>query len=105
MKFTDDHLSDLSKEELIALVKNSSKEKPSKPKPQKLPSKQELFDIIMDSLESEHGVVPGELIIDALVKTGRFSLVKARKYLSDASRACDVVEAKSGCFRRVSTHI
>lgn len=82
MKFTDDHLSDLSKEELIGLVKESQAKTKSKPK--KLPSKQELFDIVMDSLESEYGVVSSELIIDALVKTGRFSLVKARKYLSDA---------------------
>lgn len=105
MDFTDDDLIQLSKEELIALIKESHKTKKSLPKSQKIPSKQELFDITMNSLESEYGDVDGDLIINALVKTGRFSLIQARKCLSDASRACYVIESKSGCFRRVSTHI
>ena len=104
MKFTDDDLVNLSKEDLIALVKESHKTQ-SKPKPKKFPSKPELFDIIMNSLELEYGEPEGELIIDELVKTGRFSLVQARKYLSDASRAGYVIESKMGCFRRVSTGI
>lgn len=83
MNFTDDDLNNMTKDQLIELVKNSQKTK-SKPKSKKLPSKPELFDNIMESTESEYGDVPGDLIIDALVKTERFSLVKARQYLSDA---------------------
>ncbi len=99
MDSTDDDLTKLSKEQLIALVKEKTK---TKTKP---PSKLELFDMTMDSLESEHGEPEGDLIIDALVKTGRFSPIQARKCLSDASLACYVIESKTGCFRRVSTHV
>lgn len=99
MNFTDDDLTKLSKEQLITLVKESQKTKKSKPKSQKIPSKQELFDITMNLLESKHDDVDGDLIIDTLVKSGRFSLVQARKCLSDASRSGYVIESKMGCFR------
>ncbi len=102
MNFINDDLTKLSKEQLIALVKNSTKEKNTKPKPQKLLSKQELFESIIESLEKEFANIEGEAIISKLIDTGRFSNVQARKYLNDACQFGFLYEPKPGCFRHVS---
>lgn len=101
MNFTDNDLTKLSKEQLITLVKNSIKEKNPKPKPQKLLSKQELFESIIESLEKEFTNIEGETIISKLIDTGRFSNVQARKYLNDACKFGFLYEPKPGYFRRV----
>lgn len=102
MNFTDDDLGELSKEQLIALVKNSRKENKPNSKPKKLLSKQELFENIMISLESKYDNVEGEIIVNELVKTRRYSLVKARKCISDACRSGYLTEPKLGFFSRVN---
>jgi hypothetical protein len=66
----------------------------------KIPSKNEVFIEIMETLEDEcTGLVDINLLVSKLEKTGLFPRLKARSYLTRMYRDRIIEEPKSGFFR------
>ncbi len=102
LEFSPDELSKLTKKQLIEIIKNNTTEQKNKEPTKKLPSKQELFENIMQDLQNKTGsAVPAELIMSELVKTDRFTNLQARSYLDKMHTVGRVFQPKPGYFQLV----